>query len=80
MPYTFTGELVALAKANKSEHLTRSIKSGSERTLNEALESVDKIADTAIEFARGQKRSQVDSSDFSKALEANFCRIWPFCK
>jgi hypothetical protein len=81
LPFTFATELVRLAIENQSileERLTRSFASA--RTTNEALASVDLIANTAIKITGDAKRSLVTMDDLNASIKLTFCTIWPFCK
>jgi hypothetical protein len=81
LPFTFSEHLTRMAKENQGvleERLTRSM--ASEKTKNDALESVDKIAIAAIKYARDARRTLVGQDDLDAAIKLTFCTIWPFCR
>src|SRR5437879_3523985 len=68
MPYTFTGELVRIARENRP--ILESRAAEPDRPLSAALTSVDDIANTAISIARAANRTTVTQEDLTAAIQA----------
>jgi len=80
-PFTTSEALVAIAKENQPELEERHKRSlASARSMNDALDSLDKIVRTAIASAQAGKRTAVTIDDMKASIQANFCNVWPFCK
>lgn len=79
MPFTFGAELAKLARENQATLESRAA-TVPDRTMNDALASVDTIAAAAIAHAREAKREYVTQEDLTAAIQLTFCRIWPFCR
>lgn len=74
--------LVDLARSNERILLAEELKkSASERrTVEDAIQSVVKVASDAARIAASEGRDTLTESDFDIAYRANYCRIWPFCR
>ncbi len=74
--------LVKLARENERILLTEEMKkSASERRgVDDAIQSVVKVASEAARIAISEGRDTLTAADFDIAYKNNFCRIWPFCR
>jgi histone H3/H4 len=80
-PYSTAIALAEIARENQPELEERHKRSlASARSIDDALESVDKIVRTAIASAQTGKRTTVTVEDMKASIQSNFCNVWPFCK
>lgn len=50
-----------------------------QRTIDDAIASVEKLISDAAARAAGQNRSFLDLADVEGAYQDNFCSYWPVC-
>jgi hypothetical protein len=80
-PFSTAEALAKIAKENQPEHEDRLKRSlASARSVNDALDSVDMIVRAAIDRAQRENRKAVTMDDMTASIQANFCKVWPFCK
>lgn len=71
-----------LATGNEEVLMEREFRkvAGQRRGIAEALESANRVAVEASQYAREDGRSLLELRDILKAAANNYCQIWPFCK
>lgn len=74
--------LLTRARANESILMESEMtKTASERRgIPTAIESARTLVKAASAIARANNRDLLTEADIEAAFQANFCRVWPFCR